>query len=412
MVSCTKTYEPVERPNHRASCVPMRKEENRKAQGEAEMDILVRQKNGNSKWDRLVEQDFENEAALQSILYRSPDIIPIEQLGNSIRKPRLFIKEAGLPGSGNTDLIGVDEEGGITIIECKLASNTEIRRKVIGQVLEYAAYLWQIPYDEFDGICVRAEKWHGKHLSDAMREIVAGSPEDWSEEDFKKNLGSNLTQGDFCLIIAVDALNDELRRVIEFLNSRGKDSPQIHALEMKFFETTDLQVLVPALFGTVPTVAEPAALGNWDEGKFFAQCRENTLANKTVAILQQLYEFSKEMGSITWGRGRVGSFSVGFDRYGIRVSTFTVNTSGQLTFNFGYIDDSNKKLGGGIGNDAIQQFKAGLKELVGLDTTDWQKQFPSIQTGGVLDKEGNLDKFESVITRFKREVSGNGQAAT
>ncbi len=144
------------------------------------MDILIRKKGGGKgRWTKVKEHKYESEAALQNILYKSPEIIPIEKLGENMSKPRLFIKEAGLPGSGNTDLIGVDEKGGITIIECKLATNTEIRRKVIGQVLEYAAYLWQKDYVEFDNICCKAEKWTDRHLTDAIREKINDEVDEW-----------------------------------------------------------------------------------------------------------------------------------------------------------------------------------------------------------------------------------------
>jgi hypothetical protein len=48
----------------------------------------------------------------------------------------VFIREAGLPGSGYTDLLGVDERGNILVVETKHARNDEVRRKVIGQVLD------------------------------------------------------------------------------------------------------------------------------------------------------------------------------------------------------------------------------------------------------------------------------------
>lgn len=212
------------------------------------MDILVREKGG-KEWKKVREQKFENEVALQDVLYQSPEIIPVEKLGENLLKPKLFIKEAGLPGSGYTDLIGIDEQGGITIIECKLATNTDIRRKVIGQVLEYAAYLWQMDYDQFDSICCKAEGWVDKDLAGALQEKMREMEKVWRQEDFRSALTSTLKKGDFRLIIAVDALNDELRRIIQFLNSRGEGSPQIHALEMKQFKTPELEMLVPELFG-------------------------------------------------------------------------------------------------------------------------------------------------------------------
>jgi len=221
------------------------------------MDILVRT-SGTRKWYKVCEQNFENEAALQNILYEDPEIIPIEELGENLAKPKLFVKEAGLPGSGNTDLIGIDKEGGITIIECKLAANPDVRRKVIGQVLEYAAYLWKMTYEQFDSICSRAESWGEKHLADVIRDTIEETDEPWSEEVFRQKVSSSLEMGDFRLIIAVDALNDELRRIIQFLNSRGKDSPRIYALSMRQFKTSNLEMLVPELFGPSITEGPPS----------------------------------------------------------------------------------------------------------------------------------------------------------
>jgi len=131
------------------------------------MKIAMRAKADTEGWKKVMDRNYRDEAHLQQLLYESPDLIPIEELGEGTVGPRLFVKEAGLPGSGNTDLIGVDEGGGVTIVECKLATNPDIRRKVIGQVLEYAAYLWQMSYDEFDGIVQHRE---GQSLTELMRQ--------------------------------------------------------------------------------------------------------------------------------------------------------------------------------------------------------------------------------------------------
>lgn len=47
------------------------------------MEILVRNKTA-GKWHRVKEQNSENEAALQNILYESPEIIPLERKGRRI----------------------------------------------------------------------------------------------------------------------------------------------------------------------------------------------------------------------------------------------------------------------------------------------------------------------------------------
>jgi hypothetical protein len=58
--------------------------------------------------------------------------------------------EFGLLGSGLTDVLAFSVVGDIAFIECKLAANEEIKRKVIAQVLEYGAYPWGMSYDELN----------------------------------------------------------------------------------------------------------------------------------------------------------------------------------------------------------------------------------------------------------------------
>ena len=45
-------------------------------------------------------------------------------------------------------------DDGYTLVECKLQSNIEIKRKVVGQVLAYASGFWRMSYDEF-----RQQRW-------------------------------------------------------------------------------------------------------------------------------------------------------------------------------------------------------------------------------------------------------------
>lgn len=214
------------------------------------MEILVRNKNGGG-WSRATELKFQDEAMLQNTLYQSPDIIPVEKMGDTVRRPRIFIKEAGLPGSGKTDLIGIDEYGGIMIVECKLAVNREVRRQVIGQVFEYAAYLWKMSYAEFDQMCCKAEKWGDGGLIEVMRRRVEVNGETWDREGFEASVTACLEQGDFRLVVAVDHLNDELKRIIEFLNSRSSNSTQVYALELRQFDGEEVQLLVPDLLAPV-----------------------------------------------------------------------------------------------------------------------------------------------------------------
>ena len=369
------------------------------------MDILVRKKKG-GEWEKVTERKFENEAALQTILYHSPEIIPFGELG--ILKPRLFVKEAGLPGSGNTDLIGVDEKGGITIIECKLAVNREIRRQVIGQVLEYAAYLWQMDYDQFDDVCYKAEKWTDKHLMDIIREQIGDTVEGWSEKDFIDNITSTLDKGDFPLIIAVDALNDELKRIIEFLNSRGEGAPKIHAVEISQFETSELEMLVPVSFGVATKPPERAGKGKvWNEALFRSDIKERVgkaeLDSELEETILTILEFTKNYASkINWGKGTTnGSFTFRKINQGVLVSIFSCYSNGSAQISFG------EMVGKGVREEVMQAFRNELNKIPDIsipdDSIKLGNKFPTIPVDA-LAKEGNLNIFRDAVLALCQQI--------
>jgi RecB family endonuclease NucS len=107
--------------------------------------ILVQ--DSNSVWQRAGEQDLPDEATLQRLIRENPEVLPLGDLGDDVPPLLVVGRETALP-KGYVDVIGVDEEGLITLIECKLARNTEVKRKVIGQVLGYGAYLWGMSYPQ------------------------------------------------------------------------------------------------------------------------------------------------------------------------------------------------------------------------------------------------------------------------
>jgi len=201
------------------------------------MPILVRHQGG--KWQPANDVEFADEAELQKMLYEGPELVSPHD-----EHPAVFIKEAGLPGSGRTDLLGVDADGNIFIVETKLAKSYEVRRKVIGQILEYAAYLWKMSYAEFDNLFLKREK---KSISDLLQ--LKPSPE--LPNEFQETVTANLQSGTFHLFIAVDEMNDELEKIIAYVSGRGPGL-QLQALELRIYKLDDLEILAPQRHGEPP----------------------------------------------------------------------------------------------------------------------------------------------------------------
>ncbi|MCK4593423.1 DUF91 domain-containing protein, partial [bacterium] len=132
---------------------------------------------GKGDWRSLETTTYRDEAHLQELLYREPQLIKIE--------PPLLVcvKEFGIPDSGAVDLLAIDENAKVTLIECKLDKNPKVKREVVGQVLEYAAFLSRMPADEF---IRRFNERADKPLKDTMTEN--GLDGDEFEEELVVNL--------------------------------------------------------------------------------------------------------------------------------------------------------------------------------------------------------------------------------
>ena len=132
-----------------------------------------------------------DEAAIQHLLATSPDLLP----GAGGR--RLAVAREVALEAGYVDVVGVAPDGAITLVECKLRANPEIRRHVVGQVLAYAAALWELDYEAFDrAFADRA----GVPLACGV-EAVAG--EGWDEEAFRAAVAENLAAGRLRLVMQV-----------------------------------------------------------------------------------------------------------------------------------------------------------------------------------------------------------------
>jgi hypothetical protein len=135
---------------------------------------------------------------------------------------------------------------------------------VLGQILEYAAYLWKFPYDDLQELFARRE---GKSLEELIRELA---PPTWSLDGFRRQVKENLTRGAFNLVIVVDQINEELRNIIDYVSSRG-DRLNIKAIELPMYLDDKVEILVPQIRegqgfeGSTPRRSVAEALADYAE---------------------------------------------------------------------------------------------------------------------------------------------------
>ncbi|MBN1877676.1 MAG: hypothetical protein JXA33_25865 [Anaerolineae bacterium] len=368
------------------------------------MRILVRN-TAAQDWKLVEPAEYNNEAELQRLLAESPALISVGEIREGIGPLVVAVSEFGLPGSGSTDLLAFSAEGAIAVIECKLANNAEIKRKVVGQILEYGAYLWGMTYEDVDA---QVYQRRGARLADLVSQAV--DEEAWDEEAFRSNVTHALKRGDFLLIVTVDAINEELNRTIQFLNGCGSPTFTFSALEMRRFHNGEIEMLVPYVHGIAPTTS-PAATEKgrqqWNERTFF-QTAHDELSEEVVNVIQALYDWTKKQADdIGWGTGKYGGSFIFYYRVNNNHnSIFYVTTRGILWF-------TNKLSAGEISQAALMEFCETLGSYSGFapiieKLTDAKAAYIKIQEVFVKQPEA-LAQFKSAVLRLGKHLHAEAE---
>ncbi len=355
------------------------------------MRILFREA-GSKEWRFAEAIKAKAESELQKLIVESPSLIAVDDIREGAAPLVFAVGEFGLPGSGATDVLAFSPQGDIAIIECKLATNPEVKRKVIGQILEYAAYLWGMSYEEIDR---RIQSLKGKSLADLVAESVAG---EWDEEQFREGVKQTLETGSFILIIVVDEINEELRRIIRYLNECSRSAFSLHALELKRFQVGQMEILVPHLYGVSTKPSTSRGRGQWSEELFFKVLEENNEPN-VVSLVRDIYDWSSQTADrVCFGTGKeIGSFTFHYLKDGKTISVFTIYTNGKLTINYGGMKDKLPK-------ETLEQFHKMIQEIPTLHhiPADFSK-WPSIKVDALMEPQ-NLEKFKEAILWLKTQI--------
>lgn len=274
--------------------------------------VLVRRDGGD--WSEPEVAAYENEAHLQQLIAGDPHRVP------GVDRDALAVVE--LPtAAGPIDVSIVGRDGSITVVECKLASSRERRRMVIGQVIDYAAAVWEDGPDAF------VAAWHGRGGPDLREEL---------EPEALDRLRRNVAEARIDLCLTVDRIDGEVRRLVEYLNRVTRDDVVVTALELAYARHGDVEILVPSTYGGEIAAAKvrrsERSTERWTWESFLAALRrdeDRALAEELRARLERL-EVRGSHDLVSYGVKPGGA--VYLHPYGLRYSPFQlwVNSRGDL----------------------------------------------------------------------------------
>ncbi len=266
------------------------------------------------------ERRYDKERDLQEYLASNPELLSAEVEQDERRRWLLVKREMGVPsreeGSNrfSLDHLFVDQDAIPTFVEVKRSTNTEIRRKIVGQMLDYAANAsahWDAGQlrSSFESRFANAEA--------AADELSAFLDEDGDAEGFWDEVAANLEERQLRLIFVADRIPRELRSIVEFLNEQLNQT-QVIAVEVRRYVEpgTGRISLAPRIIGETEVARRVKSAGGgarrhrWTEEQFYAQMEEAfepELAERMIA----LYEHAMANGSRrTFGHGKRASATV------------------------------------------------------------------------------------------------------
>lgn len=257
----------------------------------------------------MTEERFPLEDKLQELVANYPKLLSGEQMDpNNPRRWILVGREQGIAdivgGSDrwSLDHLLIDQDAVPTLVEAKRSENSEIRRSIVGQMMDYAAHATQT--------------WSVSEIRHAFEERCRAENKDPSEEltillqpdgepdidKFWEDVETNLRAANLRLLFVADSIPNDLARVVEFLNEQMPRT-EVLAVEIKQFAGEKGSALVPRVIGR--TASTPDRSSRKRVRKTVAQVIEEMSSPGAQAAAQQLVNIAEEYGAKI-GRGDSG----------------------------------------------------------------------------------------------------------
>ncbi|PXW31246.1 UNVERIFIED_CONTAM: hypothetical protein DES50_10512 [Williamsia faeni] len=273
--------------------------------------FLVRRLGSADRWVTPDMTAYTDEGHLQQVIVETPSHV------SGVSEDAITARELHT-SAGPADVCIVDADGTITVVECKLASNSEKRRMVIGQVLDYASAI------SLGGDIEFRDRW-----------ARAGGPDlALLEAASSERLNRNLTEGRIHMCLAVDQIDSDLRRLVEYLNQITRDDIRVTALQLTYARHGDLEILVPSTYGGEIAAAKARSSSTglrWTKASFLESIASADDRERAIALFERQEAIDDRRGpkdDFWFGTPPTGG--IFFHHFGLRFAPFQLwlNVSG------------------------------------------------------------------------------------
>lgn len=359
----------------------------------------------------LQQSPYDSEKVLQKALAQFPQVIA-GATTSGVNEPQLLLisREMSVPGgdasgrSFSLDHLFIDSECVPVFVEVKRASDTRIRREVVGQMLDYAANgvkYWPITALQ-DALTKRATSEN----RDAALLIKDLYP-DLELAEFWRRVEDNLRTGNVRLLFVADSLPSELVSIIEFLNEHL--SPvEVLGVELQQFKSGEHIAYVPVVRGQTNAAASAKTSGGglaWSR-ETFLEAAESRVSDAEMELIARLFADvdGHQGGKLNWGKGATPGVAGWYTLAGRPTAVWNLNANTESptsrAYLYFYLADHVAIVGAeqvakaGAILESIPSMKAKIDEA---RANDWMK-YPSVY---LPDIAGNAAQEAALLGAIK-----------
>ena len=180
-----------------------------------------------------------NEARIQDLVAMNPECLPIREIDPIFDNPVSICKELGTT-AGSVDNFLITTSGLPVLVECKLWRNTESRREVVGQIVDYAKALSQWTASDLH----REVNKKSRSIDETLLAQLRRRDSSLDEATFNDAVAHNLRRGRFLLLVVGDGIREGVEEIVEYVQKYSGLHFTLGVVELPLFECPDGSLLV------------------------------------------------------------------------------------------------------------------------------------------------------------------------
>ncbi len=180
--------------------------------------------------------DAKDERWLQDLLFRRPELLPIDEFDESFAPPVPIGREVQTH-RGPLDNLYISPTGGLTIVETKLWKNPEKHRTVVAQIIDYAKELATWGYDDLCDAVLASSRRREQVECPSLEEMVKPALDARLIRlaEFQDSVVTNLAEGNFLLLIVGDQIAPNIMLLSDAIQSGPGLGFKLRLVELRMY---------------------------------------------------------------------------------------------------------------------------------------------------------------------------------